>query len=79
MKMHNPPHPGEILREDIIPYTEWTVQSLAMFLEISDPELEDILAGKAPITFPIANLLGKLAYGSSRLWLDLQQDWEEAQ
>lgn len=35
MKMHNPPHPGEIIRTTYIDQLEITVRELARYLDVS--------------------------------------------
>jgi plasmid maintenance system antidote protein VapI len=37
MRMHNPPHPGEILKQDVLPELGLTVGQLAAHLGVSHP------------------------------------------
>lgn len=43
MPMHNPPHPGEILKEEVLPELGLTVGQLAEHLGVSRPHLSRVL------------------------------------
>ena len=50
MDMHNPPHPGMILRDEVLPSLGLSVTEAAKQLEISRPMLSRILNGHAGIS-----------------------------
>lgn len=50
MRMHTPPHPGEILKEDVLPELGLTVGQFAAHLGISRPHLSKLLNARAGIT-----------------------------
>ena len=50
MRMFNPPHPGEILKEDVLPELGITVGNFTAHLGISRPHLSKVLNGRASIT-----------------------------
>jgi addiction module HigA family antidote len=54
-----PTHPGEILKEDILPALNMPVATAARYLGISRQTLHRILAGTLPVTPPMALRLGK--------------------
>jgi addiction module HigA family antidote len=74
-------HPGEILREDIIPALGKPKSELAGLLGISRQTLYDIINEKQPVTAAMAVRLGKLCGNGPNLWLNLQKryDLERAQ
>lgn len=74
-------HPGEILREDIIPALDKPKTEIARLLGISRQTLYDILDEKQPVTVPMALRLGKLIGNGPVFWLNLQRayDLEQAQ
>lgn len=76
-----PMHPGELLREDVIPAVRETKTEIARLLGISRQTLHDILNEKQPITPDVAVRIGKLFGNGPRLWLNLQQrfDLEKAE
>jgi addiction module HigA family antidote len=76
-----PTHPGEILREDVLPALGKSKLEIARLLGVSRPTLHDILAERRPITTPMALRLGKLLGNGPDLWLNLQRrfDVEQAQ
>lgn len=53
-RMHNPPHPGETLREDVLPALGLTVTQAAEELGINRVTLSRVLNGKAGISIDLA-------------------------
>ena len=53
-------HPGELLREDVLPALKKSKTEIANLLGISRQTLYDILAEKQPVTPGMALRLGKL-------------------
>lgn len=72
-----PPHPGEILREDLIPRCGLNRAAVAKRLGISKQKLADVLAERAPVTADLAMRFAALFGFSPRYWLGLQMqhDW----
>jgi addiction module HigA family antidote len=71
-----PSHPGEILREDILPRLAVSRAELARHLEMSDRGLAEILAERGPVTFDIAQRLGAALGTGTRYWLALQAQYD---
>ncbi len=72
MKMHNPPHPGEILRDLCLAPLNLTVTHVALALGVSRKTLSGIINGRAGISPEMAVRLS-LAFGTSaESWLNLQ-------
>ncbi len=69
-----PTHPGEILRDDVLPALRLTVSGAARQLRVSRQMLHRILGAEAPVTVPMALRLGKLCGNGPRLWLNLQRE-----
>ncbi len=76
MKMHNPPHPGEILRELCIDPLELTVTEAAEGLGVSRKTLSAILNGRAGISPGMAIRLGKAFGTSAESWLNQQVQYD---
>ena len=66
MAMHNPPHPGEVLLEDVLPELCLSVTALATHLGISRPHLSKVLHGRAPISADLAWRLEQAGLGTAR-------------
>ncbi len=76
MKMHNPPHPGEILRELCLQPLGLSVTRAAKALGISRKTLSAILNGRAGIS-PEMSVRLSLAFGtSSESWLNQQSQYD---
>jgi len=76
MKMHNPPHPGEILKELCLEPLDLSVTRAAEALDISRKTLSAILNGRAGISPEMAVRLS-LAFGtSSESWLNQQSQYD---
>lgn len=67
-----PMHPGELLRDDVIPATGKSKTEIAALLGISRQHLYDILNEKKPISPAVAVRIGKLFGNGPGLWLRLQ-------
>jgi len=74
-------HPGEILREDVLPALSMSKTAVADALKISRQTLYDILDEKQPVTAEMAVRFGKLFGNGPKLWINLQRasDLEIAQ
>ncbi len=71
-----PIHPGEILREDVLPALELSVSEAARQLRISRQTLHRILKGTHGITPEMAIRLGKFCGNGPGLWLRMQQSYD---
>jgi antitoxin HigA-1 len=67
-----PMHPGELLREDVIPALARPRVEIARLLGVSRQTLHAILTERAPVTPEMALRLGKLCGNGPELWLNLQ-------
>ncbi|MBC7945917.1 MAG: HigA family addiction module antidote protein [Burkholderiales bacterium] len=68
-----PTHPGEILREDVLPALRMTQTELAQRLGVSRLTVSEILHEKRPVSVDMAIRIGKLLGNGAGLWLRLQQ------
>ncbi len=76
MKMHNPPHPGEVLRELCLKPLGLTVTEAAAALGVSRKTLSSILNGRAGISAEMAVRLS-LAFGTTaESWLNQQLQYD---
>ena len=76
MRMHSPPHPGEILRELCIEPLELTVTDAAAALGVSRKTLSAILNGRAGISPEMAIRLAKAFDTSAESWLNQQMQYD---
>ena len=70
--MHNPPHPGEVLRDGWLEPLELSVTHAAERLGVTRKTLSAILNGRAGISADMAMLLAKLLGTTAEFWLLLQ-------
>jgi len=76
MIMHNPPHPGEVLRELCLEPLGLTVTAAADALGVSRKTLSAILNGRAGISPEMAIRLS-IAFGASaESWLNQQTKYD---
>jgi antitoxin HigA-1 len=71
-----PVHPGEVLREDVLPALRLSVSEAARRLGVSRQQLHRILACTHPITADMALRIGKFAGNGPELWLRMQQAYD---
>ena len=76
MKMHNPPHPGEVLKELRIEPLELTITDAASALGVSRKTLSSILNGRAGISPEMAIRLSKAFGTSAESWLNQQMQYD---
>ncbi|HLS69709.1 MAG TPA: HigA family addiction module antitoxin [Kiloniellales bacterium] len=74
--MHNPPHPGEILKEDVIVPLGLSVTETAERLSMSRAALSRVLNGKAGISPDLAIRLEQAGVSTARAWLAMQANYE---
>ncbi len=72
----SPIHPGEILREDVLPALGLSVSETARRLGISRQQLHRVLACTHPITTEMALRIGRFAGNGPGLWLRMQQSYD---
>jgi addiction module HigA family antidote len=73
MRMHNPPHPGQVLRDYL---GEISVTQAARHLRITRASLSRILNGSAGISAEMALRLSEAIGTSPELWLGMQSQYE---
>ena len=71
-----PPHPGSILRLDILPSLDIPVVQGARELGVSRQLLHGILSEKLPVSAEMAVRLGKWCGNDAHLWIALQRDYD---
>src|SRR4030042_2380436 len=71
-----PIHPGEIMREDVLPALGLSVSEAARRLGISRQQLHRVLACTHPVTTDMALRIGKFAGNGPGLWLRMQQAYD---
>jgi addiction module HigA family antidote len=71
-----PMHPGELLREDVLPALGRSRAEIARLLGVSRQTLHSIVAERAPVTPEMALRLGKLCGNGPELWLALQSRYD---
>ena len=75
-KMHNPPHSGETLKEDVLPALGLTVTQAAEQLGVARVTLSRMINGHAAISAEMAIRLAQWLGGSAEIWLRLQLQYD---
>ncbi len=70
--MHDPPHPGEILKEDYFEPLGLSISGAARGLSISRKGLSEIVNGRSGISPAMSVKLAKAFNTTAELWLNLQ-------
>ena len=73
-----PMHPGELIREDLLPALGVSKTELARSLGISRQTLYDILNERQPVTAEMAVRFGKLFGNGARFWANMQRAFDLA-
>jgi len=69
-------HPGEILREDILPEVNISESKLANYLNVSRMTVNRLVNERQGISAEMALRLGKLFGNSPDFWLNLQSAYD---
>jgi addiction module HigA family antidote len=75
-RKRRPTHPGEVLREDVLPALGMTQGDFAAWIGVSRRTVNEILQEKRPVTVDTAHRLARALRTSPDVWLGLQQDVE---
>ncbi len=76
MPMHNPPHPGQVVRELCLEPLGLTVTAAAKGLGLSRKALSELLNGRSGISPEMAIRLSKAFGGSAESWLRQQMQYD---
>ena len=71
-----PVHPGEIIKEDILPSVGLSVTAAAKALGVSRQMLHDILAERKPLSAVMCLKVSRLFGGSPGVWMRLQAAYD---
>jgi addiction module HigA family antidote len=76
MKMHNPPHPGEVIKELCLEPLGLSVTDAAKALGVSRKTLSTLLNGRSGISPEMALRLAKAFDTSPESWLNQQMQYD---
>lgn len=77
-RMHNPPHPGEVLRDGVFHGTGVTVTGFARRIGVTRVTLSNVLNGRNGISADMAVRLAAALGGSAESWLRMQNQYDLA-
>jgi addiction module HigA family antidote len=75
-KMHNPPHPGEVLKDGVFVDTGVTVTEAAKALGVTRAALSRVLNGKAAVSADMALRLAQWLNTGPEVWLNMQAAYD---
>jgi addiction module HigA family antidote len=70
--MFDPPHPGELIREDCLAPLGLSVTAAAKWLGVSRQSLSELLNGRNGVSPDMAIRLEKAGWGLAETWLRMQ-------
>jgi len=76
MPLHNPPHPGEFIKEIYLEPYELSIRSLAESLGVSPSTLTRLINGQSGISPEMALRLSKALGRSPESWLAMQHNYD---
>ena len=71
-----PTHPGEVLRQDVLPSLGLSQAKIAEHLGVSRQTLNALLQERQPVTTAMALRLGKLLGSAPEFWMKLQLQYD---
>ncbi|MFZ5842827.1 MAG: HigA family addiction module antitoxin [Pseudomonadota bacterium] len=76
MAMHNPAHPGAVLRNDVLPALELSVTDAAAHLGVSRKTLSALVNEKQGVSAEMALRLSAVFGSTPEFWLRLQEAYD---
>ena len=76
MKIHRPPHPGEVLKDGVFVGTGISIVAFAERIGVTRVTLSRVLNGRAAISPDMALRLADALGGSAQSWLHMQANYE---
>ena len=76
MEMHNPAHPGEIVREECLKPLSLSVTAAAEALGVTRKALSDLLNGHTGVSPEMAIRLEKVFGSTADTWLGMQMQYD---
>lgn len=70
------PHPGELIRCDILPVLKITARDLAKHLGFARPHFSRVLNGHAAVSTDLADRLERAGIGTAEMWLNTQTAYD---
>jgi antitoxin HigA-1 len=74
--MHNPPHPGEVIRELCLEPLGLSVTAVARALGVTRKALSELINGRTGVSPAMALRLAKALDTTAESWLSLQQQYD---
>jgi len=75
-RMHNPPHPGEVLQDTVLAEGRISVSEFAKKLGVSRVALSRVVNGRAAVSADMALRLAAALGGSAESWLEMQAAYD---
>jgi addiction module HigA family antidote len=75
-RMHNPPHPGEVLKDGVFADGAVSITDAAAALGVTRVSLSRVLNGKAGVSAEMAVRLGKWLGTGPETWINMQAQYE---
>ena len=72
-RTRKPTHPGELIREDLLPETGISQTDLARLMGVSRRTISEVIHERRRLTPDIAFRLAKVFNSTSEMWLNMQQ------
>ena len=74
--MHDPSHPGEVIKHDCIEALQLTVTGAADGLGVGRKALSALINGKSGVSPDLAIRLEKAGWGTAETWLRMQMQFD---
>jgi addiction module HigA family antidote len=72
-RKRKPPHPGELIREDLLAETSLSYTQLAQLMGVSRKTVSDLVKERRRVTPDIAFRLAREFNSTPEMWLNMQQ------
>lgn len=77
MVMKNPPHPGLLIRDDVMAHLGLSLDDAATSFEVDAKYLSAVIEGREPISAALAVNLEKAGISTERAWIAMQEAFDQ--
>jgi len=79
MRMHNPAHPGELIKNNFLEHSDLCQSEIARRLQVNPATFSRLIQGKASVSAEMAIRLSQVLGLDAETWLNMQAQYDIAQ
>lgn len=78
MTMHNPPHPGQLIKYDVMAPLGLSLPEAASRFRVGKQYLDDVLSQRVGVNTALAEGLEDAGFSTARAWIAMQEAFDRS-